>query len=401
MPFGKEGTPEYERNLEIYRSMIKPVIEKCGYRSVRADELEHMGNITHDIIELLRGADLVVADLSGRNANVYYELGVRHTLFKCGTIPIIRQGEPLPFDIANYRAIYYSIELGGPEKFRRDLERRIKTFDRLGQQKSDNPVYDILGDGFFFKSEEDVKAIIQDVERLRAERQQLAEQHKTLSERYSAQDAKIRKADEQRRQYEKRIKELEQQLFELTKNKSGRRKKTSHKEAQHAAVNIGRRPPQELNENDVIKILKQYDFIDINKNPDGQGVKHDYLQEQIQGDKVVSDKTTGLMWQQSGSDSTVLFKDAQSWINKINAKGYAGYKDWRLPTLEEAMSLMERSKKNDLYINPVFDRKQYWIWTCDTEGSREARVWVVNFSYGSCGNRPFDENNSFVRAVRS
>ena len=75
MPFGKYGTDEYSRNQSIYRDMIKPVVKDCGYEAIRADELEHLGNITRDIIENLHSSDLVVADLSGRNANVFYELG--------------------------------------------------------------------------------------------------------------------------------------------------------------------------------------------------------------------------------------------------------------------------------------------------------------------------------------
>ena len=117
MPFGQQGTTEYERNLRLYQIMIKPVVEECGYLCIRADELETMGNITRDIIELLYYADLVIADLSNHNPNVFYELGVRHTLFRSGTIPIIRKYDSLPFDIANYRAIFYSTELNGPENF--------------------------------------------------------------------------------------------------------------------------------------------------------------------------------------------------------------------------------------------------------------------------------------------
>ena len=145
MPFGKYGKAEFERNLKIYQLMIKPVVEKCGYQSIRADELEHMGNITKDIIELLHSADLVIADLSGKNANVFYELGVRHALLSCGTIPIIKEGEILPFDIANYRAIFYSSDVGGPEIFKEKLEKRILAFERTRKGRSDNPVHDVLG----------------------------------------------------------------------------------------------------------------------------------------------------------------------------------------------------------------------------------------------------------------
>jgi len=144
MPFGKRGTEEHRRNLKVYRLMIKPVLENCGYRSIRSDEVDHPGSITRDIIELLYESDLVVADLSGKNPNVFYELGVRHVLFKCGTIQILEEGESLPFDIANYKVIYYSSELDGPERFKKELEIRIKAFERMNKERPDNPVHDIL-----------------------------------------------------------------------------------------------------------------------------------------------------------------------------------------------------------------------------------------------------------------
>jgi hypothetical protein len=131
MPFGKRDTEEHRRNKKIYNLMIRPVVEACGYKSIRSDELHHPGNITKDIIELLHKADLVVADLSGRNANVFYELGVRHTLFRSGTIPIICENEEPPFDLFNYRVIFYSSELDGPEQFKKEFTERIKAFERL------------------------------------------------------------------------------------------------------------------------------------------------------------------------------------------------------------------------------------------------------------------------------
>jgi len=136
-----------------------------------------MGNITRDIIELLHESDLVIADLSGKNANVFYELGVRHALYRCGIIPIIREGETLPYDIANYRAVFYSSELDGPEQFRKELEKRIKVFEQSREKKSDNPVHDILGNKFnpanivdqekYNENLKEVKQLNQELNRLR------------------------------------------------------------------------------------------------------------------------------------------------------------------------------------------------------------------------------------------
>ncbi len=90
-------------------------------------------------------------------------------------------------------------------------------------------------------------------------------------------------------------------------------------------------------------------------NPDGRGFENQF--EKQQSGKVVYDKASGLTWQQGGSNSRMTYKSAQEYIDDLNAKEFGGYGDWRLPTLEEAMSLMEPEKKNgDLYIDPVFDK---------------------------------------------
>ncbi|MFQ5687049.1 MAG: DUF1566 domain-containing protein [Candidatus Scalindua sp.] len=65
-------------------------------------------------------------------------------------------------------------------------------------------------------------------------------------------------------------------------------------------------------------------------------IKHNYEVNIIRGDKVVIDYSTGLMWHQSGSPRAVTLKAARSLLQRLNNHGYAGYHDWRLPTLEEA-----------------------------------------------------------------
>ena len=94
-------------------------------------------------------------------------------------------------------------------------------------------------------------------------------------------------------------------------------------------------------------------------------------------------------------------KEAQNYIQILNYKKYAGYSDWRFPTLEEAMSLVEPTENKDRYlINPIFDKKQWWIWTADKESGWPK--WVVNFREGYC--RPYGYKPKlgyYVRAVRS
>ncbi len=97
----------------------------------------------------------------------------------------------------------------------------------------------------------------------------------------------------------------------------------------------------------------------------------------------------------------MIFEEARQWIDALNQKGYAGFKDWRLPTLEEAMSLMEpRKNKNYLYIDPIFDATQRWIWTSDQIQGGVGRQWVVRFHSGDCYDYNFDYYDGYVRAVR-
>jgi Protein of unknown function (DUF1566) len=157
-------------------------------------------------------------------------------------------------------------------------------------------------------------------------------------------------------------------------------------------------PSKNLSEDDVKRMLKEKDFFDKKYNKQGRGLRHFYETEERYGEKLVIDYTTGLEWQQSGSGK-VLYRNAEEYIRKTNEKYYAGFNDWRLPTLEEAMSLMEPEKKdNNLYIAPVFDYQQPVIWTADKSGS--GSKWTVRFDPGSCLPLDFDDTPLHVRAVR-
>ncbi len=153
-----------------------------------------------------------------------------------------------------------------------------------------------------------------------------------------------------------------------------------------------------LREEEVKAMLKQHDLFDKDWHKEGKGIPHFYLLCERQGEKLVIDYATGLTWQQSGSSNHMTYSDAEKYVRELNAKRFAGYEDWRLPTLEEAMSLMEREKKNgDLYIDPVFDRAQPWIWTADK--SSGSSCWVAYFDLGGCFNLLVG-NAYYVRLVR-
>ncbi len=162
-----------------------------------------------------------------------------------------------------------------------------------------------------------------------------------------------------------------------------------------------RSEPKELSPAEVNELIIVHGFYASERNPGGKGFSHQYQLQTIRGDKLVFDEATGLLWQKSGSEENMVFEDANVWIEKLNQRGYGGFHDWRLPTLEEAMSLMEpEAKNNDLYIDPVFNKKQWWIWTSDLFQVELREAWQVDFNFGNCAANYF-KAASYVRAVRS
>lgn len=146
-----------------------------------------------------------------------------------------------------------------------------------------------------------------------------------------------------------------------------------------------------LSEDDVEKMLQKPEFTG--------GVAHFYELREKDGSKLVIDHITGLVWQQSGSCGDMKYIDAENYIRDLNHKRFSDYDDWRLPTLKEAVSLVESSKKHgDLYIDPVFDKIQRWIWTADKKSAGVA--WFVDFLSGCCDHDDVGTDDINVRAVR-
>jgi len=104
-PFGTPGRTQWESSQHLWENLFEPACDRLGLTPLRADKIAEQGEITEQIFVLLRDADIVIADLSGGNPNVMYELGLRHTRDKI-TLQV-GEYERLPFDINTIRTIQF------------------------------------------------------------------------------------------------------------------------------------------------------------------------------------------------------------------------------------------------------------------------------------------------------
>ncbi|MCP4581798.1 MAG: nucleotide-binding protein [candidate division Zixibacteria bacterium] len=109
----------------IYKEGIKPAVEKLGMRCERADYNIASDPILFQIFDEILKAKIIIADLTGANPNVYYELGICHAL-KRQVILLKQEGEEIPFDLAGIRQCEYSDRLGGEKQIQEVLESTIE-----------------------------------------------------------------------------------------------------------------------------------------------------------------------------------------------------------------------------------------------------------------------------------
>lgn len=137
------------------------------------------------------------------------------------------------------------------------------------------------------------------------------------------------------------------------------------------------KPSDFFSEKDLLLMLREKDFPHRRFNMMGKGIDHDYEPIVRDGKKLVIDHVTNLVWQQSCS-KYLPFEQALNYVDNLNKKTYGGYDNWRLPTLEDAMSLMEnRRREKFLFLAPLFEPKRF-SWTCDMTGLLRG-VWRAGY----------------------
>ena len=147
MPIG--SGEEYDSYLNRYNHLFKPAVEtfkiddRQVYKCLRADLISRSGSITKSVLEHLYHADLVLADLTTLNPNVFYELGVRHFL-RQGTILVALAGTKLPFDVEDLRVVFYRDRVGAELEVIPQIHEFLR--EMVGSASSDSPVFYALPD---------------------------------------------------------------------------------------------------------------------------------------------------------------------------------------------------------------------------------------------------------------
>jgi tetratricopeptide (TPR) repeat protein len=151
MPFGvKKDSQGVEIDFNrVYAELIKPALEAVGLDVFRADEEERAGDIRTDMFQELLIADLVVADLTLDNPNVWYELGVRHALRARGVVLICGGRVTTAFDLYTDRKLRYNIKSGGPdsttiEQDKQNLSDMVKATMESWHGRKISPVYHLM-----------------------------------------------------------------------------------------------------------------------------------------------------------------------------------------------------------------------------------------------------------------
>ena len=138
-PIGEEDSETRKRSDQVLKHIITGAVEEHGYEVIRADKISEPGIITHQILQHIVDASLVIADLTDSNPNVFYELALRHAIRK-PLIQLIKKGELIPFDVAATRIIQFDLQnLDSVDDAKCEIVAQIKSLE-AGNNDTDNPI---------------------------------------------------------------------------------------------------------------------------------------------------------------------------------------------------------------------------------------------------------------------
>ncbi|CAN2534455.1 hypothetical+protein [Methylocapsa aurea] len=139
-PIGQDSSETRKRADQILKHVVRPAATACGFNAVRADEISEPGLITTQVLQHIIEDPLVIADLSGSNPNVFYELAVRHAIRK-PLVQIIQKDEKIPFDVAGMRTIPVDHrDLDSVQEAKTEIEKQVNTILKKRPEEIESPI---------------------------------------------------------------------------------------------------------------------------------------------------------------------------------------------------------------------------------------------------------------------
>ena len=142
-PIGIEASNERKQSDGLHyvlTNSLTQLFQSDGYELIRADGIPESGRISRQILEELRDADLVIADLTGLNANVFYEVGIRQAMLK-PLVLVAAKGQKIPFDLADHRILFYELIADQLSKVTEDLKKQIDSTLKKGVGMFDQDIF--------------------------------------------------------------------------------------------------------------------------------------------------------------------------------------------------------------------------------------------------------------------
>ena len=114
---------------QLYADVIRPVVAERGFDVIRADDDFGPGLIIADVVRRIQEAEVIIADITPENQNVFYEVGYAHALGK-PTILLAEKGKRLPFDVSGFRTLFYENSIAGKAAVEQGLRRHVEAITR-------------------------------------------------------------------------------------------------------------------------------------------------------------------------------------------------------------------------------------------------------------------------------
>ncbi len=240
---------------------------------------------------------------------------------------------------------------------------------------------------------------------------------KPLEEKLEQSEEKLQQEAAKRKALEEELQRIKAQMKQRAESiKEIKAKETDDKRLAYVPKEVKKGEIQKMKLRDTQKVLfphetkkmiEAHNFYVKKINEEGD-FPNDFIDN---GDGTITDRTTGLMWGKGSSSKLYQYYMAEKYISGLNNKEYGGYNDWRIPTLEELCSLLEKKKNGKgLYISPLFDDKQSLYLNLDRPGGARtiefcALYYGIDFKTGCIGEVVTDsrcQSRTFcVKAVRT